>query len=148
MKHLKTFESHVEGMDDGELFNITYMQNPLSSTHDMYAFIYKDGFKELENGDYKKTLEIEKMHQITPDSAGLNDMVMMNMRARMNMSIVGVIWWFKDAAEMIKDKGSKDMDLHLIELIDKHKSDSKGSHGRKTFNNIKDTLNKTQQYDI
>ena len=149
-KYIKTFESYVEGVDDEDLFRTTYYENPLSTTHDMYSFIYRDGFKELESGDYRKTIEIEKMVKITPNSEGLGNMKGLKMRAMVDTqnNKVGVIWWFKDAEDMINNKGSQDMDLYLIELIDKHKSDTNDSQGRDVFKNVKNRLKNTKKYGI
>jgi len=142
MKKIKKYDSFKEnrksiiyGIDNKELFTDTYKSNPLHTTHDFFVFIYKKGFKELDDGNYKKIMDIEKMHKITPDN--FNDMRGMGMRANMTQQKIGVIWWPKEGSEEIEDKSSQEMDFWIIDLIEKHMSKDH-ENGRKVYNKVYD----------
>jgi len=138
---IKTFESFIDGVDDDETFEKMLKNNPMSKSHDLFIFIYKEGFKENDSGSYNKTLEIERMIKVTVDN--YKSMNMINIRAQINLGSVGTIWWPKDAIEMIDDKSSDDMELWLIDTIEKHMVDKQGKiDGNKQYNKMKDKLTK------
>jgi hypothetical protein len=141
MKKIKSFylfkenKSIIDRIDDKDLFIDTYTANPLHKTHDFFVFIYKDGFRELDDGNYKKIMDIENMHKITPDN--FKDMTGMYFRASMTEQKVGVIWWPKEGSELIDGKSSNNMDLYLIDLIEKHMSKDHKT-GRDVYKKIYD----------
>ena len=139
-KYVKKFESYIDGIEDSELFADVYNENPLKDTHDFYIFIYNtEGFKEVEGGLYKKTFDIEKMVKLDPSiSTNVGDMIGIEMRAKITAQRVGVIWWPKGGEDMIEDKSSKDMDLYVLDLIEKHMSKYDIQHGKEVFKKIVD----------
>ena len=145
-RRIKTFENYVEGVDDKELFKEFYNNNPLSKTHALYAFIYSEGFKETENGLYKKTMDIEKMHRIKPDT--VSDLHGMKLRSSITGQNLGVIWWPKDATELVDDKGTDELEQWVIDTIEKHKSNKPLENSSEIFNDIIDTFKNMDKFDI
>jgi len=126
---IKKFESFIDGVGDDEVFDKMLKNNPMTKTHDLFIFIYKEGFKENENGSYDKTLDIERMIKLTIEN--YKSMNGIYMRAQINMGYVGFIWWPKDATELIEDKSSDDMDLWLLDTIEKHMIDKNDTQTKK-----------------
>lgn len=88
--------------------------------NDCFVFIARDEFVETSDGNYKKTLEIEKLVKI--DIYNINDLKnvdMMKMRATVQGggSQVYMIWLPKDFIE-----GGTEIPDNIVDLINKHKS--------------------------
>jgi len=138
MKNLNTFNENrklADGISLSEYGVEFYDSNPLSKTHDFFAFLYNDGFKEdgEGSGNYKKVIDIEKMHKVEREH--VSDLQGMFLRARFSNQNVGLIWWPKEGSDMIDGKNSEEMDFYLIDLIMKHRS-KKGTADYNIFDNI------------
>jgi len=148
----KIFESKnkqiVDGVDDNDLFADVYRQNPLHKTYDFYIFIYKDGFKELEDGNFKRILEIENMYRLKPDGSNHKDPSMMYFRARMNDSSVGQIWWPKESRELVDHLSSDDMEIYVLDMIEKHMTKGSSKEGIDVFNQVKDKRKKMTDFNL
>jgi len=145
IKTFKLFEENGE-MESKDIFMQIYQENPLHKTHDFFVFIYEDGFKELPNGDYKKTLDIENMHKITEDN--FKDMKMMKLRTIFIDKKIGVIWWPKGGIDMIDGKSSNDMSLSTVELIRKHMSKYNRKKSIEIVNMVKDRISSVDIFNI
>ena len=144
INNYKQFESIIDGVSDQEVWEKTYNANILHLTHDFYGFVYKnDKFKELEDGNYKKVLDIEKIHKLTIEH-GMVDMSGLNMRATMTGQKLGVIWWPKESTDLIDNKSSNNMEIWLIDTIEKHMSKDHTS-GKKVFKKVKDRIQNTHK---
>jgi len=152
VNNFKMFESKnkqiVDGVDDNDLFADVYRQNTLHKTHDFYIFIYKDGFKELEDGNFKKILEIENMYRLEPDGSNHKDTTSMHFRARMNQSNVGQIWWPKEGRDLVDGLSSDDMDIYILDLIEKHMTKGSSKEGIDIFNHVKDKYKKMTDFNL
>jgi len=91
-------------------------------------FIGRDNFKEVEDGMYKKTLEIENMVKLIPnDMKSLSSVSMMEMRTRFQggNSKLYTIWLPKYLESEVSGKGTgnypSDLEPWLVDLINKHK---------------------------
>jgi len=142
---LKKFESFIDGVDDDEVFE-EMLNNPMSKTHDLFIFIYKEGFKENESGSYDKTLDIEKMNKVTTEN--YKSMNGIYMRARVNNADVATIWWPKDATDLIINKSSDDMELWLLDTIEKHMIKKMSDDDKKRYNDMVDKLTKVGKQRI
>lgn len=89
--------------------------------NDCYIFIARDGFKEMENGDYKKFLDIENMFKVDIYNEDTYRTInQMRLRTRFNNdSSLYMLWLPKDFFHNQKER-IKPNDYQL-ELIDKYK---------------------------
>lgn len=97
----------------------------MEEDNQMYVFIARPKFKEAEDGNYKKDIEIERLVPIDPyDSKDAYALSMMKMRARMqsNDSNVYCIWLPKDAFDEGDLDGINEPEMeYLRSLIDQKK---------------------------
>jgi len=146
LKKFKTFtnESHIPNVPDKEFFEKLIKNNPMLKTHDFFVFLYtEEGFKENEDGTYTKHLNIERMIRL--DKNNFLNAGGLLLRARFTIQDLGFIWWPKDATELIEDKGSDEMELWLLDTIEKHmlkKTDPDREYSRKEYQRIHKELTK------
>jgi len=97
----------------------------MEEDNQMYVFIARPSFKEKEDGNYKKDIEIENLVPIDPyDSKDAYALSMMKLRARMqsNDSNVYCIWLPKDAFDEGDLRNINDSEMeYLRSLIDEKK---------------------------
>jgi len=146
MKHLKTFEVKKE---DVELLDELINENPINKTHDFYIFIGRDNFIEDKDGLYKKSIDIENMVRILPDSKSIAAMQGLEMRVRFNPeSSLYHIWLPKGIEDEVEGKGSNSIEPWLIDLINQHKQKGSDEHGRKVLKNVIDRKKNIIKYNI
>lgn len=88
---------------------------------DCYVFIARDGFKEDENGNYQKFLDIENLFKINIyDTSSYQTISMMRMRTRFNSdSKLWMVWLPKDFFD--SDNNRISPNPYQLEIIDKYK---------------------------
>jgi len=155
MRYLKKFED-TDPYDreiELQLFREQIRKSPNFDTHDFFVFIGKDGYKEVKGGLFKKTIEIEKMNRIEPDEQGLGAVKGMCIRVKFTAfasapSKVYYIWFPKEGRDMIENKSSANMDLGLLELINKHKEELVGKSGGKLYQDALKRKADLQKFDL
>jgi len=142
-KRIKTYEMFnenkkniIDNIDNKEFIEDLYYANPLYKTHDFFVFIYTYDFKKLNNNNYKRVLDIENMHKVTPDN--YIDVMGMNIRARVEKKKIGTIWWPKELSDLINGKSSNDMDLYIIDMIEKYMIIKNDAISKEIFKKIYD----------
>lgn len=155
MRYIKKFEAlnkedrQKKEKEQIDLLRDLLMENPDYDTHDFYLFIGRDTFREDKDGRYTKTLEIEKMVKITPDSSSLGAMNGMKMRAMAQQdSTLYHIWLPKEIEDEVAWKGSNEIEPWLVELINKHKMKGADSHGRQVYKDVLQRKNDMDKYNL
>lgn len=150
MKHIRTFEANKKNdVDEVELLHNLLMENPNYKTHDFYIFIGRPEFKEEDDGRYRKTIEIEKMVKITPDSASVGAMKGLTIRANFDPnSTLYHIWLPKEIEDEVDDKGSNSIEPWLVDLIDKHKMKGSDEQGRQVYNDVLQRMKDIDKYNL
>lgn len=155
MKHVKTYENKAEEerlkteQENIDILDDLLRTNPLHKDNDFYIFIASDKFIETKNGLYKKSLDIEKMIRITPDSKSLYAIQGLQMRERIQSNTkLYHIWLPIELRDQIEDKGSISMDDYIINLIDKYKNYGSDDQGKKAVKDAKQKIEDIKKYNI
>jgi len=141
MKHIKTYESNDEekarkNQEKIDILGDLLSENPDYETHDFYAFLASDTFKETKPGLFKKELNIENMVRITPDINSLSSMAGLEIRSRFQPETkLYNIWLPKEAREDIEGNSSSSMEPWLVDLIDKNKKQGGDDQGKQSYKN-------------
>lgn len=154
MKHLILFEAWTspekekekaeKKKENDELFQQLIDENPLSKDHDFYFFIGGDEFKENKDGSYRKTLDIENMVRITPETYTYVNMMEMRARFQQDKKLYH-IWLPVLLREEVEGKGSRSMDEWLIEIIDKYKMRGGTDYGKQVYRDILKTRERAKK---
>ena len=162
MKHLELFEAYKtpeevekERKEKVEILKDLLDENPLHVDHDFFMFIGRDSFIEEPDGRYKKSIEIENMVKITPDSNTIFSISGLELRARFNPeSTVYHLWLPKEISEEVEGKGSYgtgpgSIEPYLVELINKYKQKGSGDdQGRQIYKDVIKRRKDVDKYNL
>lgn len=161
MKKVKTFEGYWEAErerrrkrqeDQKDLARELLDENPMFEENDLYMFVGRDDFREDKDGRYTKTLEIENMVKVEPETANQTGWGL-NMRAQIQGGKVYHIWLPKELEDMVSGKGSNSLDDWLVNLINQHKQSASDIKGQKLdvekrLKDIRDRKNDMDKYNL
>ena len=143
MKHIKKFEDteNVDFLDD------LIRENPLSKDNDFYMFIGKPDFIETEKDSYKKSIYIENMVRITPNSVGAMKGLEMRKMFQHDVQLYH-IWLPKELEDDVSGKGSNRIEPWLVDLIDTHKRKGTDEHGKKVLKDVRQRNKDIEKYNL